>query len=71
MRLGIWRDPTSSGSVARAVLELAVCGSAERATLEYIQNHLASQGGAVVPRQQVLLGERPLKPMGADCGRPN
>ena len=41
--------------VVQAVLELAKPGTDERATLEYIQNHLAGDGGAVVARQRGLL----------------
>ena len=35
--------------------ELAKPGTDERATLEYIQNHLAADGGVVVARQRGLL----------------
>ena len=51
---GLWRNDLFR-QVAQAVLELAVPGTDERATLEYIQNHLASEGGKVTPRQRVLL----------------
>ena len=53
---GLWRNDLFR-QVAQAVLELASPGSDERATLEYIQNHLASEGGRVTPRQRGLLGE--------------
>ena len=53
---GLWRNELFR-QVAQAVLELASPGSDERATLEYIQNHLASEGGRVTPRQRGLLGE--------------
>ena len=51
---GLWRNDLFR-QVVQAVLELAAPGSDERATLEYIQNHLASEGGTVVPRQRGLL----------------
>ena len=53
---GLWRNELFR-QVAQAVLELASPGSDERATLEYIQNHLASEGGKVTPRQRGLLGD--------------
>ena len=53
---GLWRNDLF-GQVAQAVLELATPGTDERATLEYIQNHLKSEGGAVTPRQRALLDE--------------
>ena len=43
--------------VVQALLELAAHGTEEHATLEHIQHHLASQSGAVVPRQRVLLDD--------------
>ena len=56
-----WR-PTACGATTfssrwcrPAVLELAKPATDERATLEYIQNHLAGDGGAVVARQRGLL----------------
>ena len=53
---GLWRNDLFR-QVAQAVLELATPGTDERATLEYIQNHLKSEGGAVTPRQRALLDE--------------
>ena len=53
---GLWRNDLFR-QVAQAVLELAARGTDERATLEYIANHLASEGGTTTPRQQVLLGD--------------
>ena len=53
---GLWRNDLFR-QVAQAVLELALPGTDERATLEYVQNHLASEGGAVAPRQRALLGD--------------
>ena len=41
--------------VVQALIELAEAGSEERATLEYIQNHLAAHGSAPAPRQQSML----------------
>ena len=41
--------------VVQAVLELAKQGTDERATLEYVQNHLAADGEVVVARQRGLL----------------
>ena len=53
---GLWRNDLFF-QVVQALLELAKSGTEERATLEYIQNHLASQGGTVTPRQRALLEE--------------
>ena len=53
---GLWRNDLFR-QVAQAVLELATPGTDERATLEYIQSHLKSEGGAVTPRQRALLDE--------------
>ena len=53
---GLWRNDLFR-QVVQAVLELAQAGTDERATLEYIQNHLASQGGMTTPRQRALLDE--------------
>ena len=41
--------------VVQAVIELADAGSEERATLELIQNHLATQGGTLAPRTGRLI----------------
>ena len=51
---GLWRNDLFK-QVVQAVLELAKQGTDERATLEYVQNHLAADGGVVVARQQTLL----------------
>ena len=51
---GLWRNDLFK-QVVQAVLELAKPGTDERATLEYVQNHLAGDGGAVVARQRGLL----------------
>ena len=51
---GLWRNDLFR-QVAQAVLELAKFNADEHATLESIQNHLRSEGGAVRPRQRVLL----------------
>ena len=51
---GLWRNDLFK-QVVQAVLELAKPGTDERATLEYVQNHLATDGGVVVPRQRGLL----------------
>ena len=51
---GLWRNELFK-QVVQAVLELAKPGTDERATLEYIQNHLAAHGGTPTPRQRVLL----------------
>ena len=51
---GLWRHELFA-RVVQALIELAEAGSEERATLEYIQNHLAAQGGAPAPRQQSML----------------
>ena len=51
---GLWRNELFK-QVVQAVLELAKPGTDERATLEYIQNHLAAQGGTSTPRQSSLL----------------
>ena len=53
---GLWRNDLFK-QVVQAVLELAKPGTDERATLEYIQNHLATDGGVVVSRQRGLLEE--------------
>ena len=37
------------------MLEFAKQGTDERATLEYVQNHLAADGGVVMARQRGLL----------------
>ena len=52
----LWRNSLFR-QVAQAVLELAPPGSDERATLEYVQNHLATEGGVRTPRQRGLLEE--------------
>ena len=52
----LWRNNLFL-QVAQAVLELAPPGSDERATLEYVQNHLKTEGGVKVPRQRGLLEE--------------
>ena len=51
---GLWNHELFA-RVVQALIELAEAGSEERATLEYIQNHLAAQGGAPAPRQQSML----------------
>ena len=51
---GLWRNDLFK-QVVQAVLELAKPGTDERATLEYVQNHLATDGGTVVARQRGLL----------------
>ena len=51
---GLWRHELFA-RVVQALIELAETGSDERATLEYIQNHLAAQGAAA-PQQEALLG---------------
>ena len=51
---GLWRNELFA-RVVQALIELAEAGSEERATLEYIQNHLAAHGGAPAPRQQSML----------------
>ncbi len=51
---GLWRNDLFK-QVVQAVLELAKPGTDERATLEYVQNHLATDGGVVVSRQRGLL----------------
>ena len=51
---GLWRNELFA-RVVQALIELAEVGSEERATLEYIQNHLAAHGGAPAPRQQSML----------------
>ena len=51
---GLWRNDLFK-QVVQAVLELAKPGTDERATLEYVQNHLATDGGVVVARQRGLL----------------
>ena len=43
---GLWRNGLFK-QVVQAVLELAKPGTDERATLEYVQNHLAADGGVV------------------------
>ena len=53
---GLWRNELYR-QVVQAILELAKAGTDERATLEYIQNHLAAHGGTSTPRQRVLLDE--------------
>ena len=53
---GLWRNELFK-QVVQAVLELAKPGTDERATLEYIQNHLAAHGGTPTPRQRALLDE--------------
>ena len=53
---GLWRNELYR-QVVQAILELAKPGTDERATLEYIQNHLAAHGGTPMQRQQVLLSE--------------
>ena len=52
----LWRNNLFL-QVAQAVLELAPTGSDERATLEYVCNHLATEGGVRTPRQRGLLEE--------------
>ena len=51
---GLWRNDLFK-QVVQAVLELAKPGTDERATLEYVQNHLAGESGVVVARQRGLL----------------
>ena len=51
---GLWRNELYR-QVVQAILELAKPGTDERATLEYIQNHLAARGGTPIQRQQSLL----------------
>ena len=51
---GLWRHELFA-RVVQALIELAEAGSEERATLEYIQNHLAAHGAAPAPRQQSML----------------
>ncbi len=51
---GLWRHELFS-RVAQALIELADRGSEERATLESIQNHVRTRGGAPAPRQRVLV----------------
>ena len=53
---GLWRNELYR-QVVQAILELAKPGTDERATLEYIQNHLATHGGTSTPRQRELLDE--------------
>ena len=53
---GLWRNELYR-QVVQAILELAKPGTDERATLEYIQNHLAAHGGTPTSRQEDLLGE--------------
>ena len=53
---GLWRNELYR-QVVQAILELAKPGTDERATLEYIQNHLAARGGTPTSRQEDLLGE--------------
>ncbi len=53
---GLWRNELYR-QVVQAILELAKPGTDERATLEYIQNHLAAHGGTSTPRQDDLLDE--------------
>ena len=53
---GLWRNDLYR-QVVQAILELAKPGTDERATLEYIQNHLEAHGGTSTPRQRALLDE--------------
>ena len=55
---GLWRHELFA-RVVQAVIELADEGSDERATLEYIQNHLAAHGGGPLPTQRTLLSAQP------------
>ena len=50
---GLWRHELFA-CVVQAIIELAERGSEERATLESIQNHLRTHGGATVPRAMSL-----------------
>ena len=51
---GLWRHELFA-RVVQALIELAQAGSEERATLEYIQNHLAARGGVTAPHQRSML----------------
>ena len=51
---GLWRNELYR-QVVQAILELAKPGTDERAMLEYIQNHLAADGGTSTSRQVGLL----------------
>lgn len=51
---GLWRHELFA-RVVQALIELAEAGSEERATLEYIQNHLATRGGVSTPHQRSML----------------
>ena len=51
---GLWRHELFA-RVVQALIELAETGADERATLEYIQNHLAAQGAAAAPQQETIL----------------
>ena len=50
---GLWRHELFA-CVVQAIIELAERGSEERGTLESIQNHLRTHGGATVPRAMSL-----------------
>ena len=50
---GLWRHEIFA-RVVQALIELADAGSEERATLEYIQNHLAARAAAA-PHQRSML----------------
>ena len=52
---GLWRNELYR-QVVQAILELAKPSTDERATLEYIQNHLTAHGGTPTQRQPSLLG---------------
>ena len=51
---GLWRHELFA-RVVQALIELAEGGSEERATLESIQNHVRTRGGASAHRQESLL----------------
>ena len=51
----VWRNDLFK-QLAQAVLEPPSPRHDERATLEYIQNHLAGDGGVVVARQAGVVG---------------
>ena len=51
---GLWRHELFA-RIVQALIELVEAGSEERATLESIQNHVRTRGGAPAPRQGALV----------------
>jgi len=56
---GLWKHDLFA-RLLQALIELAAEGSAERAILESVSNHIAAQGGAAAPSQTAMaFGQRP------------